>query len=79
VDVSDVVVVDFTTVELVASCRVVDVVLLVVGFAVVAVVVVGFTVVAVVLLEDADAAVVLLDAAVTMTTPVMPWLRWILQ
>jgi hypothetical protein len=73
-DGSDVVVVDFTTVELVASTRVVDVVLLV---AALVVVVVDALTVAVV--EDAGAVVLVVAVAVTTTTPVIPELRWILQ
>ena len=66
-DVSEVVVDDFTTVELVASTRVVDVVLLVAR----AVVVVEFLA-AVVVVEEDVARVELVPAAVTTTTPVMP-------
>jgi hypothetical protein len=70
-DVSDVVVDDLTTVELVASARVVDVVLLVARVVVVVdarlVVVVEATV------------VVVVATAVTTTTPVIPLPRWILQ
>jgi hypothetical protein len=70
---SEVVVVDLITVELVASTRVVDVVLLV---AALVVVVVDALAVAVV---DEPGAVVLLepDAGVTTTTPVIP--DWILH
>jgi hypothetical protein len=68
-DVSEVVVVDFTNVELVANTRVVDVVLLVT----LTVVVVGRAVVDVVDDED-DELAVLVDDAVTTTTPVIPWL-----
>ena len=70
-DVSDVVVDERNTVELVASCRVVAVVELVL----VALVVVDVFTVAVV----DDGAVVVVVAATTTTTPVIPWEAWILQ
>jgi hypothetical protein len=72
--VSAVVVVDLTSVELVANSRMVVLVLLVLAFAVEDVVVARASVEVVV---DADVDVV--TFAETTTTPVMPWLRWTLQ
>ena len=71
-DVSDVVVDERSTVELVASCRVVVVELVLVALAVVVDV---FTVAVV----DDGAGVVVLVAATTTTTPVIPCEAWILQ